>query len=108
MKRTRNLYHYQVRKIKKSENLIKKNKLLDACINGNQNIFKEIKKLRNIRPKVANSIDGVNENISEHFRSIYAKLYNSVNEGNEMVNICKTINEKVSQIHLNEEMLQLN
>ena len=102
MKKSRNLYHFQVRKIKKSENLIKKNKLLDACLKGNQNIFKEIKKLRNVEPKIANSIEGVHENINEHFRSIYAKLYNSVNEGTEMAYLSKAINEKVSQIHLND------
>ena len=39
MKRTRNLYHYAIRKCKKSVEQIKKNKLLDACINGEGNIF---------------------------------------------------------------------
>ena len=30
MKRTRNVFHYQVRKLKKSQEIISKNKLLDA------------------------------------------------------------------------------
>ena len=58
MKRTRNCYHFQYRKCKKAENIVIKNKLLDACINGNGDIFKEIKKLRRSKPTVATSMDG--------------------------------------------------
>ena len=46
MKRCRNIYHYQIRKCKKAENIIRRNKLLDACLNGNREVFKEIKTLR--------------------------------------------------------------
>ena len=49
MKRTRNLYHYAIRKCKKSVELIRKNKLLDACINGKGDIFDEFRKIRNKR-----------------------------------------------------------
>ena len=66
MKRSRNLYHYQYRKCKKSEAIITKNKLLDACLNGNGDIFKEIKKLRASKATVAASMDGVKNNISNH------------------------------------------
>ena len=59
MKRTRNIFHYQVRKVKKACDTISKNKLLDACINGNGDLFAEIKKMRNSEPLVANSMDGV-------------------------------------------------
>ena len=53
MKRTRNIYHYNIRKCKKAENSIRRNRLLDACINGNGDIFKEIKKMRKSAPVVA-------------------------------------------------------
>ena len=82
--------------------MIKKNKLLDACLNGTTNIFKEIKKLRNSEPKIATSIDGVDTNINEHFKSIYQQLYNSVNEGEEMASLWKSVNEKVSNFQLYE------
>ena len=40
MKRTRNIYHYQVNKCKKAEEKIRKNKLLDACLsNGGGDLF---------------------------------------------------------------------
>ena len=42
MKRTKNVYHYQIRKCKASENKIKRNKLLDACVNGNGNLVYDI------------------------------------------------------------------
>ena len=53
MKKTRNVYHFHIRKIRKSENLIKKNRLLEACLNGKGDIFKEIRRLRKCEPKVA-------------------------------------------------------
>ena len=43
MKRTRNIYHFQIRKNKKMADTLKKNALLDACINNNGDIFQEIK-----------------------------------------------------------------
>ncbi|MDP7404169.1 MAG: hypothetical protein QF782_01885, partial [Porticoccaceae bacterium] len=80
MKRTRNIYHLQIRKCKKAANTLKKNALLDACINGKGDIFTEIRKIRSSPMAVANSIDGVTENIPTHFASIYSKLFNSVDE----------------------------
>ena len=43
MKRTRNIYHFQIRKNKKMADTLKTNALLDACINNNGDIFQEIK-----------------------------------------------------------------
>ena len=59
MKRSRNIYHYNYRKCKKSEQIISKNKLLDACLNGKGDIFKGIRKLRASKPTVATSMDGI-------------------------------------------------
>ena len=61
MKKSRNTYHFHVRKCRKSEEIITKNKFLDACINGNGNIFAEMKKLRSSKPVIATSIDGVTD-----------------------------------------------
>ena len=71
MKRSRNLYHFHVRKNKKSEDIIKKNKLLDACINGNGDVFAEIKKIRQHSPAVATTMDGVKDDIPNHFKGIF-------------------------------------
>ena len=52
MKRTRNLYHYNIRKCKKTENIIARNKLLDSCLNGNGDLFKEIRTSGNLKPQL--------------------------------------------------------
>ena len=75
MKRTRNIYHAEFKKCKKAETTIKKSKLLDACLNGNGNLFKEIKAMRNTKSQCADTIDGVTNNIPEHFKNIYSTLY---------------------------------
>ena len=80
MKKTRNLYHYQLKKVRKSEELIRKNKLLDACINGSGDIFSELKKMRSHKATVASSMDGNKKDIPNHFKDIYSKLYNSVDD----------------------------
>ena len=102
MKRCRNVYHYQIRKLKKSENLIKRNKLLDACLNGDNNIFKEIKKLRHHEADIASTVDGVSENISDHFKDIYSKLYNSVDDSDEMLLLKNAVENEINSGQLNE------
>ena len=77
MKRTRNVYHYHIRKAKRSMDMVSKNKMLNACLNGNGNLFDQIKKMRKCPPTYPNSIDGIKDNIPDHFASVYKKLYNS-------------------------------
>ena len=100
MKRSRNIYHYSYRKCKKSEMITSKNKLLDACLNGNGDIFKEIKRLRASKPTVATSMDGVKNNIADHFKDIYSNLYNSVNDADEVVEIADEIESKINFLSL--------
>ena len=102
MKRTRNLFHFQVRKIKKASETIAKNKLLDACINGNGNLFAEIKKMRNSEPCVANSMDGVRVDVDNHFKNIYSNLYNSVDDHDDLNNLVEQVDKKVNLFHLHD------
>ena len=89
MKRTRNIYHYNIRKLKRSQDMIKKNKLLDACLNRDKDLLKEIKKIRNVKPCIANTMDGVNDDIADHFRRVYEGMYNSVDE---LIELCDNMN----------------
>ena len=82
--------------------MIKKNKLLDACLNGNKDLFKEIKKIRNVKPCIANSMDGVNDDIADHFKTIYEGLYNSVDDNDELIELCESVNNKVNFLSLND------
>ena len=40
MKRTRNIYHLQIRKCKNAANTLKRNALLDACVNGRRHLHR--------------------------------------------------------------------
>ena len=96
MKHTRNVYHREVKKCVKAENTIKKNKLLDSCINGKGDLFTEIRNMRKTRVTVPDNIDGVTENITDHFKSIYVKLYNCVNDANEVALIYTQVDNKIT------------
>ena len=102
MKKTKNLYHYHVRKLKRSQEIISQNKLLDACLNGKSDLFDEIKKLRNSKTCVATSMDGVKEGIADHFREIYEGLYNSVDDYEELKKISESVNKKVNIYSLHD------
>ena len=101
MKRTRNLYHYAIRKCKKSVELIKKNKLLDACINSKGNIFDEFRKIRNIKRDFPQTIDGSN-NIPDKVANVYKKLFNSTRDLNETLNILGNVNTSNDILSLND------
>ena len=70
MKHTRNFYHYEIRKCKQAEDSIKKNKLLNLCINGGGGIFEEVRKLRKAPESVAKSIDGEQDDIPGYFSNL--------------------------------------
>ena len=103
MKRTRNIYHYQFRKCQKAEENIRKNKLIQACLSSKgDDLFKEIKSMRKTRQLVANSIDGVKEDIPDHFKEIYSKLYNSVDDAENMARISSEVETKVTELSLTD------
>ena len=67
MKRSRNKYHYELKKCRKAEDKIRSSKLLYACLNGGCDLFKEIKSMRKANSVVATSMDGVQNNVTDHF-----------------------------------------
>ena len=96
------MYHLQIRKNKKAAEVLKRNALLDACINGKGDIFSEIRKMRKAPVAVVNSIDGVTKDIPQHFASIYSRLYNSVNEREELNALYAAIDSQVSNADISE------
>ena len=97
MKKTRNQYHREFKKCQKSENSIKKSKLLDACLNGNGDLFKEVKAMRRTKTTCADTIDGVSEDVPGHFRSIYEDLYNCVEDSDEVRKISEDVEAVISE-----------
>ena len=73
-----------MRKCKRAEETIKRNKLLEACVTGDGDIFKEIKKLRKTEPVVATKMDEETENIPKHFKNVFKKVYNKVEDKEEL------------------------
>ena len=49
MKRTRNIYHFHIRKSRRMAELLKKNTLLEACISDRSDIFEESERLSDRR-----------------------------------------------------------
>ena len=77
MKSTKLAYHHEVRKCKRNEEAILKDKVLNFCINGSSDVFEEIKAIRRHTTPQVNSMDGVEKaNIPNHFRDVYSELYN--------------------------------
>ena len=100
MKRSRNIYHYEFRKCSKSKELIRKNKILDSCINGTGDLFKEIKDMRRCKQVTATSMDGVTKDIPGHFKSVYEDLYNTHDDITQVADIEAEINNKINSSHL--------
>ena len=98
MRRTRNIYHYNVKKCKKAEEQIRKEKLLSAILepNSDVDIFKEIKQMRKSKESLVNKIDDKTKNIEEHFAGIYENLYNSVDDENDLREVAKIIESKIN------------
>ena len=72
MKRSRNVYHYQYKKCHKSEKAFRGNKLLDACVNGDGDLFEQIKLLRKKSPAFPACVDGEpGEEIPTHFQNTH-------------------------------------
>ena len=87
MKKTRNKYHYEYKKCQRAEEKVKKSKLFEACVSGDGDLFKELKSLRKSKAVVATSMDGVTDNVEEHFKNKYKQLFNSTNDGVELVKV---------------------
>ena len=97
MRRSRNVYHYQIRKNRKMTDSIRKNKLLDACLNDNGDIFKEIRKMRKAPSPTASMVDGVTSNIESHFSTVYERLYNSIDDKESLTEISHQLNENIDE-----------
>ena len=92
MSRSRNQYHYAVRRLKLDSRLIRAKKLLEASVNGDTELLKEMKAISRGRgfhddlPEHVAGADGQVE-IVEKFREVYQTLYNSSGSVTEVVDI---------------------
>ena len=100
MKHTRNQYHYAIRKVKNHEKEIRKNKFLNACLDGKvSDILKDIKISRNKNNKSSGVIDGFTNNtdIADNFKNIYSNIYNTHNDYEDLSQFSVDNNAKIGQ-----------
>ena len=97
-KHCRNKYKYAIRKVKRLELGIRKDKFLDACLNNKvSDILQDIKKMRSPSSKSANVIDGHDnrEDIANHFKDTYNRIYNTHKDGDELNDFMRVNNDKI-------------
>ena len=100
MKRTRNVFHYAVRRVKRNAAKIKQDKLINSLEEGgSSNLIKELKYQRLTKVKNdASKIDGKSglNNIANHFGSIYSDLYSRNNSENDMNVFLQNLNNGIN------------
>ena len=92
MTRSRNQYHYAVRRLKLDSRMIRAKKLLESSVNGDTELIKEMKYIsrgsgsQEDLPEHVAGADGQDE-IVEKFREVYQTLYNSAESFTEVLEI---------------------
>ena len=92
MVKTRNSYHYAIRRARKSSDLIRAKKLFEAAESGSMDLLQELKNIRmggKSSADLPDNVAGANgeEEIVAKFRDVYSSLYNSWGTQAEMVSI---------------------
>ena len=110
MKKSRNQYHYAVRRAEKDLDNIKSNSLNEAASTNNRTFLLELKKTlskQKTKQKVPDCLEGetTKEGIIEKFRELYSELYNSANTSNEVILVkerFKNMSEQCSKVEVNK------
>ena len=96
MKRTKNRFHYQIRRCRRVENFLKNQKIIENCITDDKDLFEEIKKQRKSGRNENLVIDGAAGSlIPEKFADVYEELYNREKDSNAVSNILDGINANI-------------
>ena len=102
MKKTRNQYHYAIRKCKRASEYLKKEKLLNSSLlQGNKNIFDEIRKMRKTNDNTPSKIDGCDDP-AQRFSEVYRKLFNSTQDTIETDEILADVNATIEESDLKD------
>ena len=109
MSRTRNIYHYAIRKVKKLSEKIRASNLLEASLQGDIKLLKEMKKVKGGKKESLDLPECVEdaespEEIVEKFREVYEELYNSA-DTSETVNLLK---DSISKMIDNNSLYDVN
>ena len=94
MRTTCSKYHYAIRYVKKSEEIMCKEAMAQSISVNNPDLWKEVHKVRDKSKVNSQCMDNVtgNENIAELFVDKYKVLYNSVCSNNDQLKELLTVN----------------
>ena len=104
MKHSRNQQMYAIRRAKRNEDNIRKNKFVDACLRGEvSDVLKDLKSSRSCNSAPSGSIDGIvgGSDISKHFSSIYSKIYNTHGDNKEVSDFIEYNDSKINASDIN-------
>ena len=82
--------------------MLKRDKLLNACITNKGDIFHELKKLRKVNDIVPTTIDGTKDNITGHFADVYERIYNSIDDKVEVAKIYFPVNKSLDSTSIKD------
>ena len=89
MTRTRNQFHYAVKRVRRKADLIKAKKLFESSLKGDRDLLAEMKKIRRgtkAAGELPDCVEGASgeEEIVDKFKEVYSNLYNSAGTEDEM------------------------
>ena len=94
MQHTKAQYHYAIRRCKRAATEISNDKLVQSLMNGDSDLFEQVKKTRIQNRECASSVDNQkgSENISNLLKNQYEQLYNQQNSRGDMDELLQNIN----------------
>ena len=115
MRHSKNQYKYAKRRCSNAADQIKRNKFIEACMNGEKDLLTEIKKMKRTSQHTSSKIDGYSDDtaIANHFKNIYEKLYNRTgsteplqNLLSEVDNMCNKADQEIIE-DVNPQLIQM-
>ena len=95
MKKTRNRYHLIIRKNRRLPERMKRDNMLQSCLENDGNIFDDIKRQRKCKQTFHTTIDEHTDDIPEYLAGKYEGLYNGVNDKDNLVKLEHELKEKI-------------
>ena len=97
MKRTRNRYHFAIRKVKSEESELRKSNILSQCLDGKiDDVLKSLKSQRKNKQS-SNVVDGASDDksIANVFKNIYSNIYNVHKDGDSVNEILNNLEKEI-------------
>ena len=95
MKKTRNRYHLIIRKKRRLLERMKRDNMLQSCLENDGNIFDDIKRQRKCKQTFPTTIDEHTDDIPEYLAGKYEGLYNGVDDKDNLVKLEHEFKEKI-------------